>query len=375
MAEEYIDIGLTANGDADALREQALDSLRANIDGYEPADGNLEVLVLDAVAEMAADREQLLVDVSRSVFRVYGREVVGLPPIDEVAATAETTWTLRDSAGYTIPAQTQLAIGDQVFETQAEVVIPAGSTSAIVAIVAQVGGTIGNGLSDEPELLEQLAFVTSIALVAPTDGGIDAEADDAYEDRLAARLKHLGRPILPADFADRARDIAGVYRALAIDGYDPADDSYGNERMVTLAVIDADGLAVGPTVQAQVDTYLQAEREVNFVVNVIDPTYNVIDVAATIITWDDYDAATVTDAAETAITDFLSPVNFGNRPGSLAPLWENVTTLKVADIYSVLKGVDGVRSVTALTLNGAGADITLAGPAALTNPGTIAVTT
>jgi hypothetical protein len=54
-------------------------------------------------------------------------------------------------------------------------------------------------------------------------GGVDAENDIAYRDRLAAELTLSSpRPILPDDFAILARNVTGVTRALAVNGSIPA---------------------------------------------------------------------------------------------------------------------------------------------------------
>jgi uncharacterized phage protein gp47/JayE len=62
----------------------------------------------------------------------------------------------------------------------------------------------------------------TVTLDAPTAGGVDAESDADYLDRLHELLTLLApRPILPNDFAVLARTVAGVGRATAIDLYNP----------------------------------------------------------------------------------------------------------------------------------------------------------
>ena len=118
------------------------------------------------------------------------------------------------------------------------------------------------------------------------------------------------RPILPQDFAVLARDIAGVERATAIDGYNPADQTTNNERMVTVAVVDADGEALNATIKQQVDDYLESLREVNFIVHVVDPNYTTIDVTFNVKAIPGYTASELEAATEAAIANYLSPANW-----------------------------------------------------------------
>jgi uncharacterized phage protein gp47/JayE len=129
------------------------------------------------------------------------------------------------------------------------------------------------------ELIDSLGFVQSITLTNPTTGGIDAEEDEDYLNRLSLQLQLLApRPIVPSDFAAIALDIPGVGRALAIDGYNPADGTTDNERMITIAAVDTLGAAIPADTKQQLASFLEDRREVNFVINIIDPTYTTVDV-------------------------------------------------------------------------------------------------
>jgi hypothetical protein len=54
--------------------------------------------------------------------------------------------------------------------------------------------------------------------------------------------------------------------------------------------------------------------------------------------------------------------------------WVDEPDLFINDVIAVLYGVEGVRHVATVTLNGAAADLVLPGPGALTRPGTITPT-
>jgi hypothetical protein len=218
--------------DSDTLADDAVDYLRAAMPGWEPADGNLEVWILQAVARQVAELTAVAADVPAAIFRQFGTQLVGLAPQAGARATLTSFWTARDNLGYTIPAGTQVAYrvtGDDliVFEVVGDTIITPGATTLSgVALQATDVGTAWNAVPTGPlELVDALSWVESVAASAVSAGGLDAETDDAYLDRLADDLRLLTpRPILPDDFATLARNVTGVYRALAINGYDPGTD-------------------------------------------------------------------------------------------------------------------------------------------------------
>jgi hypothetical protein len=218
--------------DADTLADDAVDYLRAAMPGWEPADGNLEVWILQAVARQVAELTAVAADVPAAIFRQFGTQLVGLAPQAGARATLTSFWTARDNLGYTIPAGTQVAYrvtGDDliVFEVVGDTVITPGATTLSgVALQATDVGTAWNAVPIGPlELVDALSWVESVAASTVSAGGLDAETDDAYLDRLADDLRLLTpRPILPDDFSTLARNVTGVYRALAINGYDPGTD-------------------------------------------------------------------------------------------------------------------------------------------------------
>ena len=389
--QEYIEIPIET--DPEVLSQEAFDWLETVFPEWVPNDANLETIMVEAMARMTAEARDVASAVPTDIFRYYG-ELVGITPQEATYATSTVTMTVIDNKGYTILAGTQLGIqvtGDEIvpFETLNDYVIPTGvATANNVPIQAVEIGSESSGLDAPVTLLDTLDYVLSIDLDTPTSGGVDEEDDDDYLDRLRLRLTLLTpRPILPQDFAVLARDIAGVERATAIDGYNPADQTSNNERMVSVAVVDADGEALNTTIKQQVDDYLESLREVNFIVHVIDPSYTTIDVTFNVKAIPGYTQAELETAAETAVANYLSPANWGvpqfppsgDIPSQVATSpqdWVNVTTVRYLEVAQVLNSVIGVNYIITLTMRkGADAlstnDITLTGAAPLTRPGAI----
>ncbi|HEU5046076.1 MAG TPA: baseplate J/gp47 family protein [Nocardioidaceae bacterium] len=369
--------------DPDELAEAAFDSLTEYIPGYVPDDNSLENWLILALSRIAATNADVAKQMPLAAFRWYGQTVIGLQPNDAVAATTTITVTAVDDAGYTIPAGTNVGYqitGDVLvpFETTADVIIPPGSIATpdgAVPIQALTAGASGNGYTpDQLVLIDALAWVDSIAATGATTGGLDGETDDQYVQRLINDLQlSTPTPILAAEFGAMARNVTGVFRAVGVDNYNPADGTTDNERMVAVAVVDDQGQPLSAGVKANVETYLESLREIGFIVNVFDPNYTVVDVAFTFTPTATADPNAVLAAAIDTVTAFLNPATWGVTEGDLTGTsWEETNTVYRSALMGALMAVDGLRWVNSLTVNGSAADeVALTGPAALPTVGSI----
>lgn len=490
---DYIDIPVET--DPDVLAGFVFDDLQAEFPGWTPAAGNLEVILSEAYARVAAEIRDLASRVPTSVFRYFGARLMNILPKDAAAASVSTSWIVRDLQGYTIPAGTAIGVpasGDSLmaFVTLSDTVIPPGQNTVYDVIVQAVtpGATSSGlgGVGAGATLVTTLDYVTMVTLDAPTAGGQDAETDTEYLNRLVADLQLLSpRPILAPDFAALSKNVEGVHRAVALDNYYPGNNeiqqiaivsatggtftltfsgqttagiaynasaaaiqtalealsninpgdvvvtgtpftwqvqftgqytntnvaqmtangasltgggasisvsttvagvpsSYGNERMVTIVAIDSLGEGVGPATKAEIDAYLQAMREQNFLVYVINPTYITINVTFTFVARPGYVLTDVETRAEAAVTEYLKPSNWGiPQTGHSSDLtgWENVTKVRYLEVAEVINRVDGVAYIDTggLTIGVEGGslgttDITLVGAAPLPRPGVVAGT-
>jgi hypothetical protein len=372
----FVDLPITSS--EEEMRNRVFDALTAAFPGIELNENHLEVVIVEEFVRMLVETHLLTADIAAAIFREYGRKLANVTPIDGAPATATTTWVLSDTDGHVIPFGTLVGYrrtGDEIwgFATVEEVVVDLGEDTALdVVVEATVTGSGYNGVADTTvlELIDGIAWVESVTLTSATAGGVDAETDDEYLDRLAERLRLLtSRPVLPDDFAVLSRDVAGVHRALALDGYNPVDETFDNERMIAIAAVDVDGEPLAPAKATELETYLDSEREVNFVVNVIDPTYTNIDVVFEAVADVGADPAAVEAAAEQAIADYLDPSNWGGGDQS-PPSWAGDTFVRFLEVATALNAVAGLAYLTTLTLAKDGgaagqADIELDGVAPL----------
>jgi hypothetical protein len=370
------------------LAAEAIDYLQAKVPGWLPADGNLETWLIEALAQIAGELRTLAALVPDSIFGYYGASILGLPPYPAVQATARTTWTAVDAAGYTVQAGTVISITPPAsptsfgFTVDADFQILAGQTQAgSVPCTALEAGVDASGLTGSVAVIDQLTFISGVTLDAATSGGQDAETTDAYLSRLSALLTLLTpRPILPQDFAVLAqRTVAAVARAVAIDLYNPGPPINANcPRCVSVAIVDSDGEACSPTVKTEVDNLLQSAREVNFLVFVLDPAYTTIDAQFDLQSYPGYDPADVAARVISQLTGYLTPGNWGVPPygDTSTRSWINQTSVRYLELSEQINRVDGVHYINTLALRAAGgtfgqADVALAGVAPLPRPGSI----
>jgi hypothetical protein len=380
---DYIDVPIAT--DPQDILDEVYTFLQSQIPGWTPAAGNLDVWLAMALSSAAAETRDVASAVPTSIFRYFGSTIIGLQPIDATPSTTTTNWTLQDSAGYTIPAGTQVAIAASgnvliPFITLADVVVPSGSTTASGITIQSVNfgaATAGLGsVGGSVVLLDPLSFVTAITQVAVTTGGVDAEADSDYLNRLSAYLQLLTpRPILPNDFATLARtNVPGVFRAVGIDGYDATSNTYNNARTVSVAAIDQNGNPVSSTVKNQILTLLNTTREVNFVVYVIDPTINLIDVTYTAKGLVGFDPTALLGSINAAIAAYLNPATWGTTTD--ATVWLQQTVVRYNKMIQTIENVPGVDYLVSMTMGIHGGsmgsvDITLTGVAPLANDNTL----
>ena len=217
----------------DTLFDQAVEQLQTNVPGWEPADGNLDVWLMEAFSQIAAQVGETASDVLTDIFRYYGANVAQVAPIDSIAASGTVTLTLvadeldapdEIPEGFTIGKEVDGAL--VLFETTEPTALAAAATTApSVPVVAVEEGVGGNDLTGAITIVDSLVFVASGVFDAATSGGVDAEEDDVYLARLVEELRLLTpRPILPDHFSTLAKRIAEVDRATTLDGYDPGQN-------------------------------------------------------------------------------------------------------------------------------------------------------
>lgn len=359
----YVSVPTTT--DTDGIKQAALDVLTGA--GWTPEDGDPDVVIIEAVAPAAQNAIEVASSLLAAVFRKFGTDLAGIAYLNGVAAEATTTWALvDDGASHTIPSGTAILIGGVYFATVNDTAVLAHVTSATGVLVRAVDeGAAGNGFVGVAQLVNTLAWVSTVTLTSTSSGGQDAEDDDAFQNRLGPEIRSAGPPVTDADFAVKAFDTPGV-------GVGRATAVTTAAKTVTVSVTDINGLPLSSGDKTAISTYLAAKREVNFIVTVADATYNYVSVAYSFHLSDGFVTATVEQAISDALRLFLNPATFGSAVGSDPLLattnnWSNETTVRLSRVVALIQDTRGVAYVTpsSVKINGSNADFTLTGIAPL----------
>jgi hypothetical protein len=382
----YIDLGAgdaldeEMSTDPREIVQDSFDYAQAHIPGWQPSEGNLEVVIMEDNAQEAAVARRLAQRKGEADFRALGK-LIGVPSIEATPAYGDSTWTLADDEGHIIRAGTQVTLtaldGQPIgFRVVEDLEVPNGETATAagaVRLVALEDGVRGSGLSGTADLIDAIAWVEvdGIEIDGLTTGGIDAETQAAYLDRLARRLRLMSaRVIVPGDAEALVLDVPGVTYAWAIDNYNADTEETDVERCLTVVVVGAVGEELPTEIMVAAKALLEAYRETNFLMFVIAPTYVEIDVDYEVVPAAGYETAAVEAATAAAVSNYLSP---------LAAILRRQTTIYINELISLLDQIPGVDRVVSVEIAATGgsvaaSDLTLTGVAPLSRPGVITPT-
>lgn len=395
--EDSIYQGPDVELDEQAIAQQVFDDLATRSPGWAANDGNLDTWLIEAFAAVGAAIRTLAADVPAAIFTTYGTAILGIPVTPPLASQGKAHIEVVDPQGYTIQAGTQIALyatGDQQigFETASDLTIAPGDYAGDVAISCLVDGTLGNGLSGQADVLDPIAWIALVTVAEETYGGDDGQTANDYLDNLSVLLKLVAiRPILPQDYATLALQNAAVGRAIAMDGYNPADGTWGNARMVTLVLTDLNGEPVPSDVKAAIAAQLEDLREVNFIVNIMDAEYQTVDIHVDANAFPQFLNSVVATNIVNELDNYLSPAlwRLGTLSADMAagevippPATGDYTpdapagrqALRINEVIADCDRVQGVAWVDAVTIDGAAVDSALGTPWTLPQPGTLTAT-
>ncbi len=381
-------VELFAEVDTESLEGEVLETLEAAFEGWEAPEGSLARWLIKSFIRISASVAGLASIVSREAFKTFGETIVNVPPILAAPATATSTWKLIDEKGHTIEDGTLVSIeadGDESlsFRVVGDVVVPPESDeteAGEVLLEAVEPGTDYNELSAAPEPQSSISFVESVALVAPTANGVDAEDEDTYLSRLTGELQTLTlSAVIPRDYEILARRIAGVARATALDNYNAETEEDEQPLVISVAVVDADGAKLSEGVKEEVKALLEERSLSNVVTFVMDPTFTKVGAKVEVVIAPGFDPEAVLAAVEERLAAYLSAAEWGIPSANDAtenPTWINQTTVYLNEVLAEVDRVQGVQRVVSVKLSkGAGElkaeDVELSGPVALPETGTM----
>ncbi|SDC46513.1 baseplate J/gp47 family protein [Nocardioides lianchengensis] len=376
--------------DEDELIERILTGIADRLDGWEPNEGAPEVALAEEIGRETAETNALVIEAGQLALAGIGETVFGLTArtaayavIPDVAINLRVVYQLQNTQVYpptidrdvAIPAGFTIVADGVAFQTTADITGTVTMTTIAgkfytatvhTPMTAITPGTVGNVPADTPvTIITSARDVASAVIAEDADGGVDEESLTDYLSRLTDYLSTL-RPggVLAADLVTLARTVPGVYRALAIDLYDPATPNVPQERTVTIIALDAAGEAVDGSTATELAATLEAVREVNFRIVLAPPKHTLVDVEAEVVAVPGADHATVEAAVRAAILALIDPASWGTTPGDPRS-WVERTVLRPLDLAIAASQVPGVATVTSTTVHDSEGITTLDGPGAL----------
>lgn len=245
ISNGYITLPITV--DPNALIQQGIAAIQAQLPGWIPAEGHIEMILLEQFAAATAQTANVAASASQAIFEYFG-QLVNILPISGNPSTAETTWTMTDTAGYTVPSGTVVGyqiLGNQIVlfsTTEPFTINPGSQTATNILIQSQTVGTSNNNLTTGLlALVTSLSYVASVEAITISSGGANPETVSQYINRLSEELQLLTpRPILPGDYAVLAASVPGVTRATAYN------NTFGGVTFTGNLTSGSNNVTVGP---------------------------------------------------------------------------------------------------------------------------------
>lgn len=365
-------IAVVIQSDATQLADDAGERLRAQWDDYEPQDGDLEVVTIEAVAPMAQDCLETTARVPDAVFIEIGK-LHGIAYSPGARATGTVTFTLTDADPHEIPAGTEIDIDGYAFYV--DTTTPTAALEiAGVPVTAGIAGAEANALTGAlVREVSGLSFVLDTELDAPTANGVDAEDDASFRDKVSRELELKGDTLVTArDYEIKALSHQEVARAVAIP--DAAT------KTMTVYLVGPAGGVVATAVKDAISAEYEALRLANWTVTLGDPTVTPVDVTYSVHFYPGYDTVDGVARTDAALASVLSPDGWGqekNAETSVSSLtWVNDPVVRANKLIDVLGDVPGVDYADSVAIAGADVDgnLTLPGTVALPTVGTLSGT-
>jgi len=357
--------------DAQTLADDAVDRLADRWPGWEPNDGDPEVIQIETLSHMAEDTAQTCAQVPPAIFREDGTKLIGRPYDPGSPATSTATFIFIDTAGYTIPQDFEIDVDGYAFRVDSETTVPVGTIAASgVPVTAAISGEEANGLTGSVVTpISSLAGLDDVILGPATANGTDPEDDTDYQNNLSADLMLQAKTLITTrDFEMWAVSKAGVGRAAAV---------HAGDRAVNVAVVDSAGEVVATAVKNELLADFEQYKLVNTVLTLNDPTYTTISVTYTVKARPSVNQTDLKARIDAMLTELLSPPNWARPKGvTVVPTWELEPVVRANLLIDYIGDVDGVAYVTSVSITGSagsasGSNWTMAGSYPLPRPGTM----
>jgi len=328
--------------DPQAIFDSMLALAESRLPQFEPRNGSLEVVLMEACAVGMAD-------LIYAANRTLGALVEGLISLYGVTrdegtpATGTVRLTLTGSPTTTIEEGTLFRIEDaDSMLVATESVEVTGGTLDVAVATTDTGGYLNSivaGTACDPVV--SVPHLANCVLHTDLNGGADAEDDLAFLTRAATRFARVTSSlVVPDHFTAYALEQPYVKRAVAVDQYDHdgGNDPGDDDGFLTVYVYGS-GAAISTDEKNELEAAMQAQCASILTMTVEHATPVSVNVTAAVTKAAGYD----TGELETAIEEALESVWSWQTSGFGADV-------EPIDVQTVIENVPGVDSVTSLTL-------------------------
>lgn len=352
----YVDLTLFDKEPSD-IYDEAIEYAKSAIPEWTPVTGSVEDAILQAAAQMTAELIGAINRIPSGIFEA----LLQLFDIDRLSGerpTGTVTITAIDDLGYTIPASTQFGYIDNsdpdnitlyVFSTDAELTIPALSTTGTVAITGTKAVLYPELAAGTPlRLLTPISSIDSVELLTDLEVGEDPETDAEYFTRSAAKLgSYSAALVMTEQFTQYIlTTYPQVHRCKSYSRVNPVNNAWDDpleDGYLTIYACGTAGasLAVGTSNEILADVEERAVAGLS--ISIQPPTIVPIDVDVTITLTSGYLQTDVVTDVETALNQYLHP-----------DYWDWADTIHYNEIIALVSNVEGVDRVVDLTLTDPG---------------------
>jgi Baseplate J-like protein len=359
--EDFVELPFTA--DSASLADAAIEELQRRWEGWEPNDADLEVILIEALAPMAANAAAVAANMPAAALRMIGTKLFEIAYENALPATTLVTVTTVDvsSEDRTISAGSEMEIDGQAFTTVADAIVLALQSEVKGVLVQAVEpGAAGNGLIGSVTApISMPVWVGTIVLEAVTSDGVDSEEDTAYQNRVSRDLRLRAKTLVTAkDYELQALNEDGIGRAHAFPDVET--------REMPVCLTDPEGKpALAPVKEALLAEY-EKLRLSNWLVKLTDPTYTEVGVKWEVLAYPGYDHGDLEGRINSLLRQVLSPTGYSMIGDGE---WWNEPTIYLDKLIALIGNVVGVDRVQKIEINGAAADFTMAGTVPLPTPG------
>lgn len=357
------------------IYNDAVDYAKTSLPEFEPRVGTVENAILEAVAHSTAVLANTINRIPDGLMEGV-LSLMGFNRNESTFATGEVTFTAYDNLGVTIVAGTVVSYeqvsGSTViswaFETNTDLIIPAGQETGTVAVTA-----LSAGLYPELFSTQSLVIISAAEGVAEAEllydiyVGSDSETDFEYFSRGAQYLASLNTSLSTA--AQVSNKIRSSYSSIPVfKVYDltKSDDMTIGTSVVgcfTVAVCATDGTALSSGTKNTLKSNLEELCVAGLDISIADMTTGVATITLSLAVVDGFTPANVTADVEDALNNYLSFEG-----------WDFSTILlknRLIALVSAVAGVDYVTELAIVSYSNANATVNGAGNLVFTEKGEV----